>query len=469
MEIAGYEIEACLAQGATASAYLATQLSLGRKVVLKVLDTAIADTPQALQRFLNEGRLIASLQHPHIITIHDIGTAGRLVYISMEYIEGGDLKQRLAAGPLPPDLALEVTEKVASALGYAHAHGVIHRDVKPGNILFRRDGSPVLTDFGIAKSLARDGDLTGTGVFLGSPNYMAPEQVDSGSVDHGADIYALGVILYEMLTGTKPFVSSSIIDIIYAHRRSPMPPLPAPLAGLQGMLDLMTAKARGDRFRDIDALLHYLDMLRRRGVLDALGDSASGAHAPAPPAASATRRPRRLTVILLAVLAFAGLGYASLFVLERRLAVTVEARSVLAQTAVPMPPAQGPAAAATGTPLATEEVIGALVWLGRHSVSEFRLTAPPKDNAYYYFTRLRQLAPDHPGVPAGFRDMAGAYAVLAEREIAAGHPRQARAFIALARQLDPANAALPALSELAASAPGGAWRLLKEWLRGWSG
>jgi len=468
MEIPGYEIGQCLAQGVTASAYLATQTSLGRPVVLKVLDTSIADTPQALQRFLNEGRLIAALRHPHIVTIHDIGTAGRLVYISMEFVEGGDLKQRLAEGPLAPDVALDVIEKIASALGYAHAHGVIHRDVKPGNILFRRDGSPVLTDFGIAKSLAADGDITGTGVFLGSPNYMAPEQVDSTNVDNGADIYALGVILYEMLTGQKPFVSGSIIDVIYAHRKTPMPRLPAEYAPLQALLDLMTAKARGDRFRDIDALLHYLEVLRKRGVVAALGGSSAPA-ASAMPAQTERPRPRPLPV-LLGVLMLAGLGYASLFVVERRLAAPVVPAVAAAQTQLPTAPVAAEAPLPdSSAPVASEDVVNALVWLGRHSVTEFRLTAPPRDNAYYYFTRLRQLAPEHPGVAAGFRDMAGAYAVLAERELAVGDARQARAFIALARQLDPGNAALPTLSELADGSTGGVWRLVRGWLRDWWG
>ncbi len=466
MEIAGYEIERCLAQGANAAAYLAIQTSLGRPVVLKVLDTAIADTPQALQRFLNEGRLIAGLRHPHIITIHDIGTAGRLVYLSMEYVEGGDLKQRLAAGPLPPGLALEVFEKIAAALGYAHAHGVVHRDVKPGNILFRRDGAPVLTDFGIAKSLQNDGDLTGTGVFLGSPNYMAPEQVDSGSVDSGADIYALGIILYEMLTGRKPFVSASIIDVIYAHRKTPMPPLPPPFAPLQGLMDLMTAKARGERFRDIYALLHYLDMLRRRGVLAALEGSVRVATA-LPPAPVPPPSASRLRPALFAVLVVTFLGYGALFVVERRLDHPGAVAAPMAQTSLPAAtPASLPAAAGA---VATDEVIAALVWLGRHSINEFRLSAPPQDNAYYYFTRLRQIAPDHPGVRTGLRDMAAAYALLAEREIATGDPRQARAYLALARQLDPANAALPALSELAETSSAGVWRLLRGWVRGWLG
>lgn len=466
MEIAGYEIERCLAQGATAAAYLATQISLGRPVVLKVLDTELADSPTAVQRFLNEGRLIASLHHPHLITIHDIATSGRYVYLSMEYVEGGDLKQRLAKGPMSVEAALDVVEKIASALGYAHQHGVIHRDVKPGNILFRRDGSPVLTDFGIAKSRATDGDLTGTGMFLGSPNYMAPEQVDSRTVDHGADIYALGIILYEMLTGRKPFISNSIIDVIYMHKKAPMPRLPAHFAPLQGLLDLMCAKSPIDRFRNTDALLHYIRVLRERGVMENLS------HAESPdttidrrhPWPRIERRPwRKPTLALVGLLLVVTLAYGALFVVERRLDAPAQVADSANQIALP-----GEAEAPPPLPeaaVATDEVINALSWLGRHSISQLKLTAPPGDNAYYYFSRLRQLAPDHPAAAAGFREIGAAFALMAEREIATGNEEQARLHIALARQMDPTNEALPLLTELAGTESGGVWRLLTGWAR----
>ena len=464
MEIAGYEIERCLAQGATASAYLATQVSLGRPVVLKVLDTELADTPTAVQRFLNEGRLIASLHHPHLITIHDIATSGRYVYLSMEYVEGGDLKQRLAKGPMSVESALDVVEKIASALGYAHSHGVIHRDVKPGNILFRRDGSPVLTDFGIAKSRAIDGDLTGTGVFLGSPNYMAPEQVDSRTVDNGADIYALGIILYEMLTGQKPFISNSIIDVIYMHKKTPMPRLPARFAPLQGLLDLMCAKSRAERFQDTDALLHYIRVLRERGVIDRLGADAAPEATLEQRRPRATRQWRRPTVALLALLLLDALPHGALFVVERRIAAPAKVVDTGSQLALPgaedTPPPPAPTAA-----VATDEVISALIWLGRHSITQLKLAAPPGDNAYHYFSRLRQLVPDHPAVAAGFRDIGAAFALMAEREIAQGNEEQARLHIALARQMDPTNEALPLLTQLAGQESGGVWRLLTGWAR----
>ena len=158
--------------------YLATQESLNRAVVLKTLSLADSANPEFVERFLNEGRIIARLRHPHIVTIYDIGNAGPLVFISMEYVEGGDLRQRLGA-PLPPQQALNILSAVSSALECAHDEGIVHRDVKPANILFRSDGTPLLGDFGIAKQTGVDVELTSTGTILGSPFYMSPEQAES--------------------------------------------------------------------------------------------------------------------------------------------------------------------------------------------------------------------------------------------------------------------------------------------------
>jgi serine/threonine-protein kinase PpkA len=231
MEIPGYDIQRCIGQGGMATAYLATQTSLDRQIVLKVLDTSDTDSAVTVERFLNEGRIVASLQHPNIITTYDIGTAGTDVYISMEFVDGGDLKQRLRQEIFAPAEAISLITKIAAALGAAHAKGIVHRDVKPGNILFREDGTPLLSDFGIAKRLTGDADLTSTGIFVGSPNYMAPEQSDIGPIDGRADIYALGVIFFKMLSGKRPYTSDSVIDVILMHKKDPVPALPAGLEG----------------------------------------------------------------------------------------------------------------------------------------------------------------------------------------------------------------------------------------------
>jgi serine/threonine-protein kinase PpkA len=195
-----------------ATVYLAIQESLNRPVVLKILDNVDADKSQDLtERFMAEGRIIASLTHPHIITIYDIGVANNSLYISMEYVQGGDLKQRLEL-PISEEESLDILAKVSRALNEAHKHGIVHRDVKPANILFRDSNTPLLTDFGIAKQVDNENDLTSTGIFLGSPNYVSPEQADGVKIDGRADIYSLGCILYEMLAGHKPYISTSVID-----------------------------------------------------------------------------------------------------------------------------------------------------------------------------------------------------------------------------------------------------------------
>lgn len=472
MEISGYAIKQCIAEGGMAAAYLAEQTSLGRMVVLKVLDTSINDSRLALRRFTNEGQLLAALRHPNVITIYDIGTASNFVYISMEYVEGGDLKQRLSDGALPPMQALDILESVAQGLAAAHAEGIVHRDVKPGNILFRSDGTPLLSDFGIAKSLYRDANLTTTGVFLGSPNYMAPEQAEAGEIDLRADIYSLGVILFEMLTGAKPFVSESVIDVIHMHKKAPIPHLPPPLAPLQPLLELMLAKNRHDRFRNVAALLDFIVGLRSRGVIAALTapqPSTDSTPAPATRVHWAALRPPRLRAVLYGLLAIAAVGYGALFLIEADLAAPVRsaqpgdaAQFETARAALATPHA--PALAVGGVD--TAGVITALLWLGQHSLNEQRLTAPATDSAYYYFSRVLQLDPGNVPGHAGISAIAKAYAVLAEAAIDRGDMDRARAYVALGRQLDPKNEALQIMADLASPPELGLLATLRAWWRG---
>ena len=472
MEIPGYAIKRCIAEGGMAAAYLAEQTSLERTVVLKVLDTSINDSRVALRRFMNEGRLLAGLNHPNLITIYDIGTASNFIYISMEYVEGGDLKQRLLEGPLEPAQALNILRQVASGLGQAHAAGIVHRDVKPGNILFRTDGAPVLSDFGIAKSLMRDADLTATGVFLGSPNYMAPEQADSVEIDPRADIYALGIILFEMLTGEKPYQSESVIDVIQMHKKAPIPALPGPLNALQPLLALMMAKDRNKRFHDVRALLDYVGGLHSRGVIAAI----DGKEAPPPPAPPsnvlriqwAPRRAQRLRYALYALLALTLVGYGALFVVEARLARPVmpldpgEFAQLRATDTALVASAQSTANRSTA-PVEVETIKAALVWLGQHALQQQHLTTPPQDCAYYYFSRVLQLEPANTAAASGIHAIAQRYAELADATLARGDFKFARRYIALGRQLDPASEALRMLADLTPDSRPGIWARLVAW------
>ncbi len=467
MEIVGYTITQCIAEGGMAAAYLAEQTSLGRTVVLKVLDTSVNDSRLALRRFMNEGQLLAALRHPNIITIYDIGTASNFVYISMEYVSGGDLRQRLADGPLAPEQALDVLEQVARGLGAAHAEGIVHRDVKPGNILFRSDGTPLLSDFGIAKSLVRDADLTATGVFLGSPNYMAPEQAEPGEIDTRTDLYALGVIFYEMLTGQKPYRSESVIEVIHMHKHAPIPRLPGQLAAFQGVLDLTLAKDRNDRFRDVAALQHYLPAVRAEWLATT---QELPAKALAPPVAVTRLRwdpapDHRWRVGLYGLLALALLGYGSLYLIEADLAAApkLEDPGDLAQfTATQVALSQPSAAPAPVGAVDPAMVISALLWLGNHCLNTQRLTLPPSDNAYYYFTRILQLDPGHLAARAGLAEVAKRYALLADGAVGRGDSARAQAYLAIGRQVDPQNEALRVIAELA-TPPGGIWGTLVRW------
>ncbi len=199
IELPGFDIERELGEGAMATVYLATQRSLQRKVALKVMAAALAADPSFAERFLREGRTLARLSHPNTVTIHDIGNVGSCYYMAMEYLPNGTLKERIQQG-LDPEQGLAYVRQVAAALGYAHSQGLVHRDVKPANILFRADGTAVLSDFGIAKSIEDNTQFTQVGFAVGTPSYMSPEQARGQEIDGRADLYALGVVLYEILT-----------------------------------------------------------------------------------------------------------------------------------------------------------------------------------------------------------------------------------------------------------------------------
>ncbi|QXI43676.1 protein kinase [Pseudomonas wayambapalatensis] len=260
MQIPGFDIDGEIGQGAMASVYLATQRSLQRKVVLKVMAASLAADPTFCERFLREGRTLARLAHPHIATIHDIGNVGELYYMAMEYLPSGTLKERIAAG-LTPEQGLIYVRQMAQALGYAHAQGLVHRDVKPANILFRADGNAVLSDFGIAKSLDDHTQFTQAGFAVGTPSYMSPEQARGLEIDGRADLYALGVVLYEILVGKLPYSGTDALSTALAHLTEPLPELPIEHGRYQEILRGLLAKDPNERFADAAALLAALDRL----------------------------------------------------------------------------------------------------------------------------------------------------------------------------------------------------------------
>jgi serine/threonine-protein kinase PpkA len=267
LNIPGYQIEAHVGSGGMAAVFRATQESLQRSVALKVLKNT--ESKEWTERFLNEGRILASLSHRNIITVHDIGIYAGHIYISMEYLNGGDLKSRIESGMTAKD-ALEILATIGEALEIAHKKGVIHRDIKPGNILFRSDGTPVLADYGIAKDFERETDVTVAGTVIGTPDYLAPEQARIEPVDGRTDIYGLGIIFHEMLTGKKPFEGDSPVHVVFKQLNEPIPKLPEELAVYQPLLEKMTAKDPDDRFADATEFLAAVTEQRVNNVVDGL-------------------------------------------------------------------------------------------------------------------------------------------------------------------------------------------------------
>jgi tRNA A-37 threonylcarbamoyl transferase component Bud32 len=256
--IAGYLIEEEIGQGATSVVYRATHIRLGRAAALKLLTPALGDADFS-DRFVRESRLAASLQHPNIVPIFDAGEEDGVLFIAMAYVPEGDLGAALREdGKLELRRALRVAAQIADALDVAHSHGLVHRDVKPANVLVTEDGRALLTDFGAVKE-ARAPKLTRTGGFLGTVDYAAPEQIEGAAVDARADVYSLTCVLWECLTGTPPFRRSSEFATLYAHLNDPPPDLrsrrPDLPGGLENVLSRGLAKSPVDRFASCGELV----------------------------------------------------------------------------------------------------------------------------------------------------------------------------------------------------------------------
>ncbi len=284
-QIPGYRIIRPLGIGGMASVYLAVQESLDREVALKVMAPALAANHEFTQRFLKEGRITAQLSHPNLVTVHDIGQSGTHYYLAAEYIPGGTLRDRLAQG-IGIAETLDCVRDIAHGLNFAHEKGFVHRDVKPGNILFRTDGSAVLADFGIAKSMGSGTMATQIGNSIGTPHYMSPEQARAEAVDGRSDLYSLGAVLYECLVGRPPYDAADPFTIALMHVTHPMPQLPAQFAWLQPLVAGLMAKNADDRFPTGDAFAAAIDQL-----LATAPEAATLKEAPAPRKRQQPRRP----------------------------------------------------------------------------------------------------------------------------------------------------------------------------------
>ncbi|HET6604247.1 MAG TPA: bifunctional serine/threonine-protein kinase/formylglycine-generating enzyme family protein [Xanthomonadaceae bacterium] len=260
--IPGYRIVRRLGVGGMASVWLAVQESLDREVAIKVIYPSANADPEQSRRFEQEARVIARLDHPHIVGIHEVGHAGDgRLYFAMPYLAGGDLSQRDFTHD--EAMVLSILRALLEALAYAHARGIVHRDVKPENVLFDEDGRARLADFGIARSHNVTHRITGAGLTIGSGGFMAPEQARGDEVDGRADLYSVGVLAYELLTGELPYESTDPLTLALMHAHDPIPRLPGGTRHWQPFIDRALAKRPERRFRSAQAMLRALDRLEQ--------------------------------------------------------------------------------------------------------------------------------------------------------------------------------------------------------------
>ncbi|WP_194898858.1 Stk1 family PASTA domain-containing Ser/Thr kinase [Catenulispora pinisilvae] len=269
-----YRVDSLIARGGMATVYLATDRRLDRVVALKVMHPELARHEEFVSRFIREAKTAARLTHPNIVAVFDQSADGGHVYLVMEFIDGQTLRELLGdRGRFTPREALEVLAPVLSALGAAHRGGMVHRDVKPENVLIGKQGTYAyavkVADFGLARSAAAGATVSLAGMIVGTASYLAPEQVKSGVCDARSDVYSAGIVLYEMLTGAKPFVADSPIQVAYRHVHDQVPPPSGSVRGLDPALDALVARAtaKNPEDRPADANVLHAEVLRTIGSL----------------------------------------------------------------------------------------------------------------------------------------------------------------------------------------------------------
>ena len=260
IKVEGYNLIKKLGEGGMSEVFLADEIATHQQHVLKMLPIAVEGDEnggEMMDRFLQEFALVSQIDHPNVARIHHQGFSEHHAYIAMEYFPGGDLRELIAKG-IAPNVAVAILLQVAGALTAVHAQGIVHRDMKPDNVMIRADGSLGLADFGIAKQLESGFNRTKHGEVFGTPYYLAPEQALGLPVDQRTDIYSLGVVFFEMLTGHRPFQADNAQALMYQHVNAPIPRLPVELAVYQGVIDKMMAKKNIDRFANANELIDYI-------------------------------------------------------------------------------------------------------------------------------------------------------------------------------------------------------------------
>ena len=265
IQIPGIKVLRLIGEGGMSRVYLAAREGDDEPLVVKILRSEVTGDKKALERFIEEYNLVGRIHSRHVARIHSHGLSGDLAYLVMEFFDGGDLNKRLADKPLPPEECLQIFRELMFALGDIHEQGILHRDLKPQNLMFRADGSLAILDFGIAKHIDAI-DRTGHGEVLGTPRYMSPEQVRGSALDLRTDIYSAGVLLFQMLTGMHLFDGETAVEVALHHLNTQPPDLPESLAAYQRLMDKLIEKDRDARFRNADEVIGFLSRKYYQGT-----------------------------------------------------------------------------------------------------------------------------------------------------------------------------------------------------------
>lgn len=415
IDIPGFRIIRPIGEGGMASVFLALQESLDREVALKVMAPALAANTEFTDRFLKEGRITAKLSHPNLVTVYDIGSHGTIYYLAAEYIPGGTLSERVDRGGMSVADILDIACDVARGLDYAHQKGFVHRDVKPGNILFKQDGTSVLADFGIAKAMDASAGATMAGSSIGTPDYMSPEQARAEQVDGRSDLYSLGAVLYEMLIGHPPYQASDPFTVALMHVTQPLPELDAEFRWLQPLIDGLMAKVPANRFASGEEFIQAVERL-----LAAAPQGVGVAEARTPARRTAARRTGLgQTAIGMAaggrkVLPIAAGSVVLVLVVAVGAWLWMDRDSATVAPAVsPTQPVDQFQQFEADTPESLLLQAEAYMEQGFREQSR-RLVSPPGENAVELFREVLRLAPGNPQAEAGLDKIAAWYRNNAE-------------------------------------------------------
>ena len=438
--IDGYRILRVIGHGGMSTVYLAEQASLGRKVALKVmLPEALADEVSR-GRFENEARTIARMEHPNIVGIHEVGrTADGLPFYSMPFLARGHLAQRDLRGD--QQKAAAILRALLPALDYAHVRGVVHRDVKAENVLFDDTERPLLADFGIALRRGSNPRLTTTGLAVGSTAYMPPEQARGGDVDRRADLYSIGVLAWEMLTGRLPYNAGDALSMALKHVQDPIPRLPSPLKHWQGFIDKALAKQPGDRYSNAHDMLDALNELEKRagrnfGFVDvqmpAMDKASQG-----PADGGLGWKSWAFGAVAVAAIAFGIVHF-----IGGRDDAAPAAQAIAAADAsatgdsLPAPAADARTGLFGGTDGGADSGIGAYLANAEQQLREGRVIAPPNGNAWDSLDAAWRADAGHPQTHVLTARLFDALGDLGERSLREGDAATARTAFERARQLD---------------------------------